>query len=77
MSRVYSHPREYRKILLGNYLCIGFVPGGNLLSFVFVVIVCRKEQGDSKSSLPQEALQKIDLVNLGGVRVQMWWLVSK
>ena len=28
MSRLYSHPRECRKILLGNYLCIGFVPGG-------------------------------------------------
>ena len=22
MSRLYSHPREYRKIFLGNYLCI-------------------------------------------------------
>ena len=30
MSRLYSHPREYRKIFLGNYLCIGFVPGGTL-----------------------------------------------
>ena len=29
MSHLYSHPREYRKIFLGNYLCIGFVPGGN------------------------------------------------
>ena len=28
MPRLYSHPREYRKILLANYLCIGFVPGG-------------------------------------------------
>ena len=28
MSRLYSHQCEYRKIFLGNYLCIGFVPGG-------------------------------------------------
>ena len=28
MPRLYSHPREYRKIFLGNNLCIGFVPGG-------------------------------------------------
>ena len=28
MPRLYSHPREYRKIFLANYLCIGFVPGG-------------------------------------------------
>ena len=25
---MYSRPGEYRKILLANYLCIGFVPGG-------------------------------------------------
>ena len=30
MPRLYSHPREYRKIF-ANYLCIGFVPGGNPL----------------------------------------------
>ena len=29
MPRLYSHPREYRKIFLANFLCIGFVPGGN------------------------------------------------
>ena len=28
MSRLYSHPREYRRIFLANYLGIGFVPGG-------------------------------------------------
>ena len=28
MRRMCSHPGEYRKILLANYLCIGFVPGG-------------------------------------------------
>ena len=28
MPRLYSHLREYRKIFLANYLCIGFVPGG-------------------------------------------------
>ena len=28
MRRMYSHPGEYRKIFLVNYLCIGFVPGG-------------------------------------------------
>ena len=28
---MYSHPAEYRKILLANYLCIGFVPGGTCL----------------------------------------------
>ena len=28
MRRMYSHPAEYRNILLANYLCIGFVPGG-------------------------------------------------
>ena len=28
MLRLYSHLREYRKIFLGNYLCIGFVPRG-------------------------------------------------
>ena len=27
---MYSHPGEYRKILLANYLCIGFVPGGTI-----------------------------------------------
>ena len=32
MPRLYSHPREYRKIFLANYLCIGFVPGGNSLA---------------------------------------------
>ena len=32
MPRLYSHPREYRKIFLANYLCIGFVPGGNFVS---------------------------------------------
>ena len=31
MPRLYSHPREYRKILLANYLCIGFMPGGTHL----------------------------------------------
>ena len=25
------HVAPYRKILLANYLCIGFVPGGNFL----------------------------------------------
>ena len=29
MRHMYSHPGEYRKIFLANYLCIGFVPGGN------------------------------------------------
>ena len=29
MPRLYLHPREYRKRFLANYLCIGFVPGGN------------------------------------------------
>ena len=28
MRRLYSHPREYRKILLENYLCNGFCAGG-------------------------------------------------
>ena len=28
MRRMYSRPGEYRKILLANYLCIGFVPAG-------------------------------------------------
>ena len=32
MPRLYSHPREYRKVLLANYLCIGFVPGGYFCS---------------------------------------------
>ena len=32
MPRLYSHPREYRKIFLANYLCIGFVPGGRFES---------------------------------------------
>ena len=30
MPRLYSHLREYRKILLGNYLRIGFMPGGTV-----------------------------------------------
>ena len=30
MPRLYSHPLEYMEKLLMNYLCIGFVPGGNL-----------------------------------------------
>ena len=29
MRYMYSHPGEYRKIFLANYLYIGFVPGGN------------------------------------------------
>ena len=29
MRHMYSHPGEYRKIFPANYLCIGFVPGGN------------------------------------------------
>ena len=29
MPRMYSHPCEYRKIVLANYLRIGFVPGGD------------------------------------------------
>ena len=40
MSRLYSHPREYRKIFLGNYLCIGFVPGGNLRHFALLKRGC-------------------------------------
>ena len=28
MRHMYSHPGEYRKVFLANYLCIGFVPGG-------------------------------------------------
>ena len=28
MPRLYSYPREYRKIFLANYLCIRFVPRG-------------------------------------------------
>ena len=32
MSRLYSHLREDRYKLLANQLCIGFVPGGNLLT---------------------------------------------
>ena len=31
MRHMYSHPGEYRKIFLANYLCIGFVPGGMLI----------------------------------------------
>ena len=27
---MYSHAGEYRKVFLANYLCIGFVPGGNV-----------------------------------------------
>ena len=30
MRRMYLHPGEYRKILLANYLCIGFVPGDSV-----------------------------------------------
>ena len=33
MSRLYSHPREYRKRFLGHFLCIGFVSGGTLTLF--------------------------------------------
>ena len=36
MPRLYSHPREYRKIFLANYLCIGFVPEGTC-NFCFVL----------------------------------------
>ena len=32
MRRMYLHPGEYRKILLANYLCIGFVPGDSVCS---------------------------------------------
>ena len=35
MPCLYSHPGEYRKIFLANYLCIGFVPGGNLAVVYF------------------------------------------
>ena len=31
---MYSHPGEYRKIFLANYLCIGFVPGGNAVALL-------------------------------------------
>ena len=31
MSRLYSHAREYMIKFLANYLCIGFMPGGNYL----------------------------------------------
>ena len=27
---MYLHPGEYKKILLANYLCIGFVPGDSV-----------------------------------------------
>ena len=37
MSRLYSHPCEHRKIFLGNYLCIGFVPGG----IVLLILSCQ------------------------------------
>ena len=52
MSHLYSHPLEYRKILLQNYSCIGFVPGGKQVhlnkfaeqfSFGFVTHVTGKE----------------------------------
>ena len=36
MPRLYSHLREYRKIFLANYLCIGFVPGGITSKYVLV-----------------------------------------
>ena len=30
MRRMDSHPGEYRKTFLANYLCIGFAPGGTV-----------------------------------------------
>ena len=36
MRHMYSHPGEYRKIFLANYLCIGFVPGGTHLVAVML-----------------------------------------
>ena len=38
MPRLYSHPREYRKIFLANYLCIGFVPGGIVCFFSVLLL---------------------------------------
>ena len=50
MSRLYSHPREYRKVLLGNYLCIGFVPGGISQGITFVRSSCQRVLGDNEMS---------------------------
>ena len=39
MRHMYSHPGEYRKIFLANYLCIGFVPGGNYVIIVGPTVI--------------------------------------
>ena len=33
MWHMYSHPGNYMKILLADYLCIGFVPGRKRVTF--------------------------------------------
>ena len=56
--RLYSHPREYRKIFLANYLCIGFVPGGtSAMSVSQHVLLVRPQDivGDSGSRGPERA----------------------
>ena len=43
MPRLYSHPREYRKIFLANYLCIGFVPGGTSAHVVVLQVIPNRD----------------------------------
>ena len=49
MRRMYMHPGEYRKILLANYLCIGFVPGDSVPLL----------KGPSKKNRPKEGRRSL------------------
>ena len=55
MRHMYSHPGEYRKIFLANYLCIGFVPRGipsktqRLVLIELAFVVPQFESGDWRS----------------------------
>ena len=56
MPRLYSHPHEYSKKFLANYLCIGFVPGGIAMIIVsgndFVIVSARMVHRPGVSGTP-------------------------
>ena len=58
MSRLYSHPREYRKVFLGNYLCIGFVPGGR--PFSRLILWMSQERNAKSRAIREERKDKTE-----------------
>ena len=53
MRHMYSHPGEYRKLFLVNYLCIGFVPGGSPTVNVLILQTSCVGQKANQPSCPK------------------------